>query len=650
MAAVTQSPSVYRFGIFEANPRTGELLKSGVRVRLQDKPFHLLLVLVQAEGRVVTREDLRSRLWPEGTFVEFDDNLNAAVKKLRAALNDSAEHPRFLETMPKVGYRFIAPVSRAPELATGMALGQRTHGKPPMLTPVLQGGREHPTSLPSPDTRVSSGRSKLLQIVAAICVLISLTVLTVAHYLRKVPSDLQVHSIAVLPFENLSGDPQQQYFADGMTDELITDLTKLGSLSVISRTSAMQYQGTKKSLPVIGRELNVDAVVEGSVLRSGDKVRISIQLINARNDRHVWAETYERQAGDLVELESEVAEAVADQIQVKLTAAERQRFSRARRVNPEAHEAYLKGLYFWNERTSESLRVSIGYFEEAIRKDPGYALAYSGLADDYDVASDYDLLPPRDSYSKAKVAVLKALELDPTLAQAHATLADMKSAYEWDWAGAEAEFKRALALNPGYATAHHWYAQYLTARGRHQEALAEIGRAMELDPLSPSISAFAGSALYMARQYNKSAEQLAKITAAEPTYAPAHYFLGFTREKQGNLNDAIKEFQKAVDLSGGDPSYLAALAHASALSGNLHQARVICARLENRATTEYVSSYDISLVYLGLGQKQQALNWLNRAYEEDDPNMNFLNVDPVLDNVRSDLRFQDLLQRIGLSH
>jgi tetratricopeptide (TPR) repeat protein len=308
-------------------------------------------------------------------------------------------------------------------------------------------------------------------------------------------------------------------------------------------------------------------------------------------------------------------------------------------------------LYFWNERTAESLKLSIGYFEDAIHKDPSYALAYSGLADAYDVASDYDLFPPRDSYSKAKVAVLKALELDPTLAPAHATLADMKSAYEWDWVGAEAEFKRALALNPGYATAHHWYAQYLTSRGRHEEAIAEIGRAMELDPLSPSINAFAGSALYMARQYDKSAEQLAKITAAEPSYAPAHYFLGFTREKQGNLNEAIQEFQKAVDLSGGDPSYLAAVAHACALSGHQSQARVISGRLrlQKRAATEYVSSYDIALVYLGLGQKEQALNWLNRAYEEDDPNMNFLNVDPILDEVRSDHRFQRLLQRVGLS-
>jgi TolB-like protein/DNA-binding winged helix-turn-helix (wHTH) protein/Tfp pilus assembly protein PilF len=659
---VIQSAFVYRFGIFEANPRTGELLKKGVRVGLQDRPFHLLLILLRAEGKVVTREDLRSRLWPEGTFVEFDDSLNAAVKKLRVALNDSAEHPRFLETVPKVGYRFVAPVSATPEMAAGTALGPSAPEEPLRSTPVFQGGPgptsveaatessgARPSPLPRPDSQVFSDRSKRLQIVAATCVLLAFTVLAVTYSLRKSPSEPQVHSIAVLPLENMSEDPQQQYFADGMTDELITDLAKLSSLSVISRTSAMQYRGTKKSLPVIGRELNVDAIVEGSIIRASDTVRISIQLINARNDRHLWAESYEQRAGNLVQLESEVAEAIADQIQIKLTSAEKQRISRARPVKPEAHEAYLKGLYFWNERTAASLKISIGYFEEAIRKDPSYALAYSGLADAYDVASDYDLLPPRDSYSKAKVAVLKALELDPTLAQAHATLADMKSAYEWDWAGAETEFKRALALNPGYATAHHWYAQHLIARGRHQEALAEIGRAMELDPLSPSINAFAGSALYMARQYDRSAEQLTKITAAEPTYAAAHYFLGFTREKQGDLKEAVKEFQRAVDLSGGDSSYLAALAHGYALSGNLHQARAICSTLQKRASREYVSSYDIALVYVGLNQKEEGLNWLNRAYEEDDPNMNFLNVDPALDDLRMDHRFENLLQRIGLT-
>jgi tetratricopeptide (TPR) repeat protein len=376
-------------------------------------------------------------------------------------------------------------------------------------------------------------------------------------------------------------------------------------------------------------------------------VRIAVQLINAQNDRHLWAESYEREVGDIVTLQGDVAGAIADQIQIKLTPTDKERLSHRPPVNPEAHEAYLKGLYFWNERTAESLKTSIAYFEDAIRKDPGYALAYSGLADAYDVSSDYDLFPPRDAYSKAKATVLKALELDPALAQAHATLADMKSAYEWDWLGADTEFKRALELNPGYATAHHWYAQYLTARGRHQEALAEIHRAMELDPLSPSINAYAGSALYMARKYDKSVEQLLKMTEAEPSYAVAHYFLGFSREQRRELKEAIKEFQKAVDLSGGDPSYLAGLAHAYALSGDSQKARAICQRLQKRARTEYVSSYDIGLIYAGLRKRDQALLWLKRAYEEGDPNMNFLNVEPAFDDFHSDSTFRDMLQRVG---
>ncbi len=645
-----QSSSVYRFGIFQADPRSGELRKKGLRVSLQDKPFHLLLILLQADGKVVTRDEIRGKLWPHGTFVEFDDSLNAAMKKLRAALNDSAEVPRFLETVPRVGYRLVAPVTTTAAdagVTTGLAEGPvpEQTAAPSVLSPEPDGrGRPSLHSLgPDKSVQVSSNRRLDRSFVAtlksakAIAVsaasLFAALLLGVGIYLWKPSTQLsKIQSIVVLPLENLSGDTQQQYFVDGMTDELITDLAKFSSLSVISRTSAMQYRGTTKTLPTIGRELNVDAVVEGSVVRSEKGARITVQLINARSDRHLWAESYEREAGDIVTLQSDVAEAIADQIQIKLTPADKQRLSHATPVNPEAHEAYLKGLYFWNERTAESLKTSIAYFEEAIRNDPNYALAYSGLADAYDVASDYDLFPPRDSYSKAKAAVLKALELDPTLAQAHATLADMKSAYEWDWAGAEVEFKRALELNPG---------------GRHEEALAEIRRAMELDPLSPSINAFAGSALYMARQYDKSVEQLVKMTQAEPTYAVAHYFLGFSREQRRELKEAVREFQKAVDLSGGDPSYLAGLAHAYALSGHQHQARVICKKLQNRPRNEYVSAYDIGLIYAGLRQKEQALTWLKRAYEEGDPNMNFLNVEPAFDDLHSDVTFRDMLQRVG---
>ena len=562
-ASSIQSSSVYRFGIFQADPRSGELRKKGVRVSLQDKPFHLLVILLQAEGKVVTREEIRERLWSEGTFVEFDDSLNAAVKKLRAALSDSADHPRFLETVPRVGYRFIAPLTTTPAdpaRTAAFSASPATEAATSSISLPQQDLRERlavHSIAGSESARVAAKRgfrsiigpltsAKALAVSAALSC--ALTLLALGIYLRKPSPEVKIQSIVVLPLENLSADSQQQYFVDGMTDELITDLARFSSLSVISRTSAMQYRGTTKALPVIGRELNVDAVVEGSVVRSGNKVRITVQLINTRNDHHVWAESYEREGGDIVTLQGEVAEAIAEQIRIKLTPADKHRLSHAT-GNLEAHEAYLKGLYFWNERTAESLKTSIAYFEEAIRRDPNYALAYSGLADAYDVASDYDLLSPRDSYSKAKAAALKALELDPSLAQAHATLADMKSAYEWDWSGAEAEFKLALELNPGYATAHHWYAQYLTSRGRHKEALAEIRHAMELDPLSPSINAYAGSALYMARQYDKSVDQLAKMTEAEPTYAVAHYFLAFSHEQRGELKEAIKEFQKAVDVS-----------------------------------------------------------------------------------------------------
>jgi TolB-like protein/Tfp pilus assembly protein PilF len=457
----------------------------------------------------------------------------------------------------------------------------------------------------------------------------------------------RIESLAVLPLANLSGDPGQEYFADGMTEELITNLGKISALRVISRTSVMRYKKTDKPLPQIARELGVEGIVEGSVLRVGDRVRITAQLIQAEQERHLWAESYERDLRDILALQSEVARAIASEIKVKLTPQEQTRLASTRRVNPEAYQAYLRGRYYWNRRTADALKKAIEYFQEASEKDPGYALAYAGLSDSYALVAPYSGLPPKEALTKAEAAAMKAVEMDEQLAEAHASLAFVQQSYELNWLGAEREFKRAIELNPNYATAHHWYALYLVCLGRIEEAKVEMQRALQLDPLSLVINSAAGRVLYLARQYDQAIEQYQKTLEMDQNFFPPLREIGMPYEQKGQYREAITAFQKARAMAPDDMYVAGWLGHAYAISGNRAEAQRLHDKLQERSQKRYVPAYSRSVIFTGLGNKEQAFEWAQKAYEERDYWLVYLKVEPAFDPLRSDPRFQDLLRRMN---
>ena len=607
------------FGVFEVDLRAGELRKNGLRIRLQEQPFQVLAILLERPRGLVTRDELRKRLWPADTFVDFDHGLNKAISKIREALGDSAENPRFVETVARRGYRFLAEVTVLDELPAKPAVRQR---RPPW-----------------PLAWKISGFAMAL-------VLVSLTAWIFRSRIRP-PSGIQ--SLAVLPLESLSGDASQDYFADGMTDELITDLGQISALRVISRTSVMSYKGTRKPLQQIARELNVDAVVEGTVLRSGQQVRITAQLIQASADKHLWAQSYEGDLRDTLALQNKVARAVAEQIRINLNPQEQAALKNVKVVNPDAYEAYLKGRYFWNKRTADGLKKAIDYFNQAIEKDPNYAQAYTGLADSYALLGDweYGVLAPKEAFPRAKAAATKALELDSTLGEAHTSLAFSLDLFDWDWGSAEKEFRRAIELNPGYATAHQWYAWHLIVLGRNGEAIAEMRKAQNLDPLSLIISADMADALLITRRYDESIQQSRKTIDMDPNFAVAHYQLGQAFVQRHMYNEAIAELQKAIEFSGGNPTCTSNLAYAYAVSGRRKEAVKILNELKKRSNHGFSNASEIALIYTGLDEKDQAMAWLERAYEERF-NPSILQR-PAFDPLRSDPRFQDLLRRIGLN-
>ena len=647
-----QSALPKRFGDFQFDSRARQLRKRGHTIRLHGQPLEILGLLLERPGEVVLREELRAKLWPEDTFVDFEHSLNAAVNKLREALDDDANNPRFIETVPRRGYRFIAPV----EGALPASAPDSTNLDAPAANQeaIDLGVEKSAAEVPMPSG--ARPRRRTLWLVFAACAfLVALLVGFDAGGLRQRffgrPDPGGIRSIAVLPLENLSHDPEQEYFADGMTEALTTELAQISALKVISRTSVMQYKGTKKSLPQIAQELSVDAVVEGAVQRSGDKVEITVQLIQAPTDRHLLAKSYERGLRDVLALQREIAHAIADEIKAKLTPPEKARLASARSINSEAYDAYLRGRYFQYKRTGEGLKRSVEYFEQSVAKDPASALAYSGLADSYSLLGNHGFLSPQQASPKAESAAVKALAMDDTLAEAHTALAFVKTNYDWDFSTAETEFKRAIELNPGYPRAHSWYAAYLGGQGRFDEALGEIKRALELDPLSLYENTNFGWYLHKVRRYDQAISQFQMTLEMDPSRLQAHLWLGQVYESKEMYGEAIAEFQKAIGVDGGSPPSLAALAHAYAVSGKRGQALRLLSRLKELELSkqEYVSAYDLAVIYTGLGEKDQAFKSLERAYEQRDGWMAlWLKTDPRLDPLRADQRFASLLRRIGL--
>jgi TolB-like protein/DNA-binding winged helix-turn-helix (wHTH) protein/Tfp pilus assembly protein PilF len=647
---------IFRFGIFEVDLKASELRKQGLRLRLPEQPFQVLSVLLERPGEVITRDELRARLWPGDTFVDFDHGLNNAVMKLREVLGDSSENPRFVETIPRRGYRFIAPVEES-LLSQQLAVSHPVHsdsevsvGAGTGTTSSKRNGTSTQLSQSLRPRKIVSLRSSTLWVTAAVTFMLALaSILYFVGRWEKAVSAQRSASLVVLPLENLSGDKEQDYFADGMTDELIANLAKIRSLRVISRSTAMAYKGTRKPLSEIARELNVDAVVEGTVLRVGSQVRITAELVQVSTDRHLWADTYESQIGDVLALQNRVSSAIVNEIRINLTPEDRERLAKTPAVAPDAYESYLKGRYYWNKRTDENLTKAIGYFEDATRKDPGYALAYAGLSDCYAIisATIFGTMPASDSGPKAKAAAERALKIDPTLVEAETSLATTKFNYDWDWAGAAAGFENAIRTNPSYATAYQRYSLYLMAMGRTEESFTQIYRARELDPLSISINFSLGWRLYMARQYDRAIEQLHNTLEMDPTYELPHLIAGQAYEQKNQFDQAIAELRQAVDLSHGTPMMLSALAHAYARSGNKAEAEKILSQMNVAAKNQYLSPYYFAIVYAGLGDNETAVSWLEKAFADRSNGLVFLQVEPELDSLRSSPRFISLQKKLN---
>jgi TolB-like protein/DNA-binding winged helix-turn-helix (wHTH) protein/Tfp pilus assembly protein PilF len=630
-----------RFGVFEVDLRAGELRRKGLQVKLQEQPFRVLAMLLDHAGEVVTREELQTKLWPADTIVDFDHGLNKAINKVRKALGDSAENPRFVETVGRRGYRFIAEAV----VAEGTPLDRSEpaiEDSPATIEPDRVDFEGKPAARKRLPWRLG-GTTSTFALGLVLVILLGWML-----RLRSRPS-IEIQSLAVLPLESLSSDASQEYFADGMTDELITDLAQISALRVISRTSVMPYKRARKPLAQIARELNVDAVVEGTVLRSGDRVRITAQLIEVSADKHIWSQSYESDLRDTLAVQNKVARAIADQIRINLTPQEQATLKNVKVVNPEAYESYLKGRYFWNKRTADGLKAAVAYFDQAIESDPNYARAYAGLADSYALMGDwqYGVLAPKEALPRAEAAAMKALELDSTLGEAHVSLAFTLDGFDWDWGSADREFKRALELSPGYATAHHWYAWHLALVGRNAEAIAEMKRAQKLDPLSLIISADLAELLVIAHSYDESIVESRKTIDMDPNFALSHNQLALAYIQKEMRSEAISELEKAVRLSGGSPICTANLARAYAASGRTNEALKLLGDLQKGSNPVYSRATEIAMVYAALGDKNQAMNWLEKGYEERfNPGVLLR---PGFNPLRSDPRFQDLLRRLGLN-
>ena len=640
MGSTSAVARILRFGVFEVDLKACELRKHGLRLKLPEQPFQVLAVLLENPGEIVTRDELRNRLWQGDTFVDFDHGLNNAVMRLREVLGDSSENPRFVETIPRRGYRFIAPVagsvfrahSPAHEEAENLHAPSQAAGSQRIEPPVLE------TRSVGIQPKSSTIRVTVLSTTILIMAVFGAVLVRYRPFGGHKTVAFGNKSLIVLPLENLSGDKDQEYFADGMTDDLIANLAKIRSLRVISRSTAMAYKGTRKTLSQIASELNVDAVVEGAVLRVGNRVRITAELVQISTDRHLWADTYEGQMGDILALQNRVSSAIVNEIRINLTPEEEQRLASNPAIAPEAYENYLKGRYYWNKRSDENLTKAIAYFEQATRQDPRYALAYAGLSDCYAIVSAeiFGTMPAAEAAPKAKAAALRALEIDPALSEAATSLATVKFNYDWDWNGAAEGFAKAIERNPSYATAYQRYSLYLMAMGRPQDSFDQINKARELDPLSISINFSLGWRLYMARQYDRAIQQLRNTLEMDPSY-----------EQKGDFDLAIPELRKAVELSHGTPLMISTLANAYARAGNKAEAEKLLAELIAESKKQYVSPYYFAVVCVGLGEPDKALDWLEKAFADRSNGLVFLKVEPALDDLRLNPRFVALQLKLN---
>jgi TolB-like protein/DNA-binding winged helix-turn-helix (wHTH) protein/Tfp pilus assembly protein PilF len=613
-----RSGQCYEFGPFRLDGRA--LFCDGRRVALTPKVVEILLALVEADGRIVSKDELIQRVWPD-TFVE-ETSLTSNISVLRKTLSVEGGGRSYVETVPKRGYRFVAPVALIDDAVL----------------------REFP---PPPGSSHHWRQWAFLLTLAAVLTVAFLFVWKRSRAGSSTP--LKTVMVAVLPVQNLSGDPGRDYITDGLTEEIIAQVSRYNPkrLGVIARTSSMTYKGASKTVRQIGSELGVDFVLESSLRAVGDRVRISAQLVRVADQTDVWSSDYDRALRDLVSLQDEVAQAIALHVQVELAAASRAHLAAARPLNPGAYLAYLEGRYYWNKRSPEALERAIVHLQQAIQLDPNYALAHAGLADAYASQCLIADVVPGEVFPKAKAAALRALELDGELAEGHTSLAYVKFWYDWDWAGAEAEFQRALELNPSYATAHQWYAEYLRLMGRQEEAIVENRKALELDPLSLIINMESGLPFYAERRFDEAIPYFRKTLEMDPNFGLAHCVLGWAYEGKSQYPEAVAELETALRLDDSAP-VLSGLAHAYASAGRPADAKRVLHQLQERAKKHYVSPFFLATVYVALNENERALDSFDAAYAHHDWVLLWVNVGHALDPLRSQPRFVDLLQRLKL--
>jgi TolB-like protein/DNA-binding winged helix-turn-helix (wHTH) protein len=617
------------FRPFEASLSEHELYKGGRRLHLQDQPFRLLVMLLERPGEVVSREEVRQRLWPDGHFVDFNEGIDTAVRKLRYALGDSATTPRFIETVPRRGYRFVAPIESAlPDTAAA--------------------------PLPVPHLDRSRSRWKLATATSAVVSLVLVAVLLVGHS-RRSGADASagsgvslIRTLAVLPLEELSSDRSQDYFADGMTDELITSLGQIDSLRVISRTSVMQYKGTRKPLPQVARELNVDAIVEGTVMRSGDQVRITAQLIQAGDEKHLWAQNYQGDMRDVLGLQNQIASAVAKQIKLTLSPREGIRTGIESPINPQAYESYLKGEYLLNRFTAESVQNAVNLFQLAIEQDPNYVPAYVKLAGSNQILANMNVIPKKVAHTKAEQLIARALELDPQFSAAHAVQGWRFLEYELNFAAAGKEFKRAVELNPNGVEGHEGLATYYQTMGQLDEAVQEMERARELDPLALIVNTDLCRSLYFARRYDDALAQCKADIDLDPNAPRTFWFLGDVYAAKAIDSEAVASFLHAFHLIGAPPGMVAAAANGAKESGVKGFWRAVVQFLPESTSTGNVDPFEAAISYAYAGDADKTLIWLRKAVEDRSFGITYLGVNPTFDAIRSDQRFISLLRQMGL--
>lgn len=625
-----------RFGAFEVDLSTGELRKHGMRIRLQGQPFQVLQLLLEHRGEMVSREQLCSRLWPDNSFVDFDVGLNTAVKRLREALGDSAENSRYIETLPRKGYRFIAAVEPIEAPAAPLeVISDQSEG--------VSSQSEVPIGRPRRWKRWSIAGSTV--VVASLLLYLNADELRQRFHLRPTT----IHSIAVLPLDNLSGDPAQEYFADGLTDALTAELGQIGHLRVVSRTSTMHYKGANKSLQEIARELQVDGVIEGSVERSGDRVRVTASLVQAVPEKQLWADTFESNIRNVLDLQDNASRAIAHAIQIKLSAEEQARLTSSHPANPQAYDSYLQGRFFAQKYFPYDGSKSIEYFEAAIRGDPTWALPHVALAEVY-LVECINLAIPNEKCTKVKNEALEALKRDPESPEARAVLADVTFFCEWNWVSAERDVAHAIAVNPNFAVAHAYRGRYLLTMGRKEESLRETAQAVELDPLAIPIRWDRWLTLYMAGRYSDAFEQCQKMQELDPNLDFGYLCGADVYVQTGDLARAIELYEKAANVAAGkNPRVIAHLAYAYALAGRRNDAQKLVDHLIDLSRQRHVHPALIALVYVGLGRREAAFEWLERAYQVRGRDLLDIRDDPQFAALHTDPRFKDLLRRIGLA-